>query len=188
EAMTNNEPGARNLMDELEEAFESCVLSLTKQEPNSETNKEEIELEAQETTNKFIAAVGQMEAFFLQKRIVASKVKPHMKIQDENEDLRIEIQRKDALLKKHYNHLEKCKESLSNIRVRVYKRPKLPIGHEMIQGGAPGGMPPLGGPAMMQGGDPGGMPPMGGMQPSPQHLLQAQQMQQLRMMDKLPPQ
>ncbi|KAH8267180.1 hypothetical protein KR026_001971 [Drosophila bipectinata] len=188
--MASNEPGGGNLMDEFEEAFQSCLLSLTKQEPNSGTNKEEIELDVQKTTNRFIDVARQMEAFFLQKRFLVSTLKPYMLIKDENQDLSIEIQRKEALLQKHYNRLEEWKACLSDIQQGVHSRPTPPIGSGMMQGA--GGMPPMGGvpprPGMMPGMGPGagGMAPIGAMQPSPQHMLQAQQMQ-LRMMGKLPP-
>ncbi|KAH8382792.1 hypothetical protein KR009_005282 [Drosophila setifemur] len=190
--MSSNEPGGGNLMDEFEEAFQSCLLSLTKQEPNSGTNKEEIELEVQKTTNRFIDVARQMEAFFLQKRFLVSTLKPYMLIKDENQDLSIEIQRKEALLQKHYNRLEEWKACLSDIQQGVHSRPTPPIGAGMLQGPG-GGMPSMGGvparPGMMpvMGPGPGGMPPVGAMQPSPQQIMQAQQMAQLRMMGKLPP-
>lgn len=135
--MASNEPGGGNLMDEFEEAFQSCLLSLTKQEPNSGTNKEEIELEVQKTTNRFIDVARQMEAFFLQKRFLVSTLKPYMLIKDENQDLSIEIQRKEALLQKHYNRLEEWKACLSDIQQGVHSRPTPPIGAGMLQG--PGG-------------------------------------------------
>ncbi|XP_022223466.1 mediator of RNA polymerase II transcription subunit 28 [Drosophila obscura] len=184
--MAQNDPGSGNLMDEFEEAFQSCLLSLTKQEPNSGTNKEEIELEVQKTTNRFIDVARQMEAFFLQKRFLVSTLKPYMLIKDENQDLSIEIQRKEALLQKHYNRLEEWKACLSDIQQGVHNRPTPPINPGMLQGVPSGMQQPMGGvpprPGLMP-----GMPPVGPMPPGQQHMLQAQQMQQLRMMGKLPP-
>lgn len=113
-ASSSNENG--NLMDEFEESFQSCLLTLTKREPNTGTNKEEIELEVQKTTNKFIDVARQMEAFFLQKRFLVSTLKPDMLIKDENQELRIEISRKDTLLNKHYSRLEDWKNFLSDIQ------------------------------------------------------------------------
>ncbi|XP_030565879.1 mediator of RNA polymerase II transcription subunit 28 [Drosophila novamexicana] len=183
---SNNEGGAGNLMDEFEEAFQACLLSLTKQEPNSGTNKEEIELDVQKTTNRFIDVARQMEAFFLQKRFLVSTLKPYMLIKDENQDLSIEIQRKEALLQKHYNRLEEWKACLSDIQ-QGHNRPTPP----MMPGPCPAGMQPMGGPGprpgLMSGMPPGGMPSVGQLPAGQQHLLQAQQMQQLRMMGKLPP-
>ncbi|XP_053959601.1 mediator of RNA polymerase II transcription subunit 28 [Anastrepha obliqua] len=122
-ASSSNENG--NLMDEFEEAFQACLLSLTKPEPNTGTNKDEIELEVQKTTNRFIDVARQMEAFFLQKRFLVSTLKPDMLIKDENQDLRNEIARKEQLLNKHYSRLEEWKACLSDIQANqgVHNRP-----------------------------------------------------------------
>lgn len=199
-----------NLMDEFEEAFQNCLLSLTKLEANTGTNKEEVELEVQKTTNRFIDVARQMEAFFLQKRFLVSTLKPDQLIKDENQDLRIEIQRKEALLNKHYSRLEEWKGCLSDIQQNpaALNRPVGPGGLVSGLGEAGSGLGPSTGP-MGMGGSTG---PMGGPQQRPgmmpnipgamglsqmaqggsqQHLqnqkmLQVQQMQQLRMMGKLP--
>ncbi|XP_039949754.1 mediator of RNA polymerase II transcription subunit 28 [Bactrocera neohumeralis] len=120
---SNNDNG--NLMDEFEEAFQACLLSLTKPEPNTGTNKDEIELEVQKTTNRFIDVARQMEAFFLQKRFLVSTLKPDMLIKDENQDLRNEIARKEQLLNKHYSRLEEWKACLSDIQANqgAHNRP-----------------------------------------------------------------
>ncbi|XP_013106087.1 mediator of RNA polymerase II transcription subunit 28 [Stomoxys calcitrans] len=198
-----------NLMDEFEEAFQNCLLSLTKLEANTGTNKEEVELEVQKTTNRFIDVARQMEAFFLQKRFLVSTLKPDQLIKDENQDLRIEIQRKETLLNKHYSRLEEWKGCLSDIQQNpaILNRPVGPGGiaaglGDVAAGGLPGPsgssgpMGGMGGPQQRPGMIPnmpgGAMGQLGQMnQGGPQQhlqnqkMLQAQQMQ-LRMMGKLP--
>ncbi|XP_061391967.1 mediator of RNA polymerase II transcription subunit 28-like [Musca vetustissima] len=211
-----------NLMDEFEEAFQNCLLSLTKLEANTGTNKEEVELEVQKTTNRFIDVARQMEAFFLQKRFLVSTLKPDQLIKDENQYLRIEIQRKEALLNKHYSRLEEWKSCLSDIQQNpaILNRPVGP-GSGGLESGAglagPSGASTaaaaaaaaaaamgMGGPQQQQQQPqrmmpnmPGGGGAMAGQMPqmsqggAQQHLqnqkmLQAQQMQQFRMMGKLP--
>lgn len=203
-----------NLMDEFEEAFQNCLLSLTKLEANTGTNEEEVELEVQKTTNRFIDVARQMEAFFLQKRFLVSTLKPDQLIKDENQYLRIEIQRKEALLNKHYSRLEEWKSCLSDIQQNpaALNRPVGP-GAGGLDSGAGGLAGPtgastaaaaaavmgMGGPQQQQqrmmpnmpgGTMPGQMGQMtqGGAQQHLQNqkMLQAQQMQQLRMMGKLP--
>lgn len=66
------------------------------------------------TTTKFIDLARQMEAFFIQKRFLLSVLKPHLVIKEENTDLRYEITRKDEIIKKHYEHIEKYKSMLSD--------------------------------------------------------------------------
>lgn len=201
-------------MDEFEEAFQNCLLSLTKLEANTGTNKEEVELEVQKTTNRFIDVARQMEAFFLQKRFLVSTLKPDQLIKDENQDLRIEIQRKEALLNKHYSRLEEWKSCLSDIQQNpaILNRPVGPGGLAVGLGdtgvglsgpsgsggtmgmGAAGIMGGMGGPQRTGGGGmmpnmPGGaMGQMSAMAQGPQHLQNQKmlQMQQLRMMGKMP--
>ncbi|XP_073819680.1 mediator of RNA polymerase II transcription subunit 28-like [Musca autumnalis] len=199
-----------NLMDEFEEAFQNCLLSLTKLEANTGTNKEEVELEVQKTTNRFIDVARQMEAFFLQKRFLVSTLKPDQLIKDENQYLRIEIQRKEALLNKHYSRLEEWKSCLSDIQQNpaMLNRPGpggAGTGLESAGSGLAGpgastaaaaaaAAAAMGGPQQQQqrmmpnmpGSSAGTMAGQMGQGQAQQHLqnqkmLQAQQMQQLRM-------
>ncbi|KAI9580079.1 mediator of RNA polymerase II transcription subunit 28 [Glossina fuscipes] len=205
--MTSSSNVNSNLMDEFEEAFQNCLLSLTKLEANTGSTKEEIEFEAQKTIDRFIDVARQMEAFFLQKRFLVSTLKPDQLIKDENHDLRIEIQRKEALLNKHYSRLEEWKACLSDIQQNPSSLNR-PVVGPVIPGAMGEGMPgtsaqgaPMGvgaatGLVIPQ--RSGMLPNMVGQmaqmagQSSQQHLqnhkiLQAQQMQQqLRMMGKLP--
>ncbi|XP_075145695.1 mediator complex subunit 28 [Haematobia irritans] len=205
--MASSSNGNGNLMDEFEEAFQNCLLSLTKLEANTSTNKEEVELEVQKTTNRFIDVARQMEAFFLQKRFLVSTLKPDQLIKDENQDLRIEIQRKEALLNKHYSRLEEWKGCLSDIQQNpaILNRPVVPGGMSGGLGENLGGLPgpssssgpSMGGgpqqrPGMMPNMPGGSMGQLGQMnqggQQQQQHLQNQKmlQMQQLRMMGKLP--
>lgn len=206
--MTSSSNVNSNLMDEFEEAFQNCLLSLTKLEANTGSTKEEIEFEAQKTIDRFIDVARQMEAFFLQKRFLVSTLKPDQLIKDENHDLRIEIQRKEALLNKHYSRLEEWKALMSDIQQnpsnlnRPVVGPVIPgvMGEGMAGTSVPGAPMGVGAAAGL-----GVIPQRSGMLPSmvgqmaqmagqssQQHLqnhkiLQAQQMQQqLRMMGKLP--
>ena len=80
-----------------------------------------MELEVQQTANKFIDVARQMESFFLQKRFLISTLKPHMLLADENQELRFEIQRKEVLINKHYTRLEEWKSLLSDTQQQVSK-------------------------------------------------------------------
>lgn len=205
-----------HLIDDFEEAFQNCLLSLTKPDSNITPTKEETEFETQRTINRFIEVARQMEAFFLQKRFQVSTLKPDQLIKDENQDLRIEIQRKEALLNKHYSRLEEWKACLSDVQ-QSQPMTARPMGSGGGSGICTGGMmsPSMSemtgsmpGPSGLSG--PGAMggvghPQRSGMMPgsmgggvgmltaggSPQQhltnqkMIQAQQMQQLRLMGKL---
>lgn len=153
-----------NLVDELEEAFQSCIHALTKEESATGVDKDEIKLEVDQTTLKFIDLARQMEAFFLQKRFLLSALKPDLLLKEENFDLKQEIARKDELIKKHYEKIESWKNLLSD--QQNYNKPIQSLPPEM-RGNMPGGVP----------GGPGGMMP-GGMGMPMQNSMQVQQMQQ----------
>lgn len=163
-----------NLVDELEEAFQSCIHALTKEESATGIDKDEIKLEVDQTTLKFIDLARQMEAFFLQKRFLLSALKPDLLLKEENFDLRQEIARKDELIRKHYEKIESWKNLLSD--QQNYNKPMQahPVPPEMrsIASGAPGPG------AMMPGGM--GMPMQNSM--LAQQMQQAQQQQQMQML------
>lgn len=76
--------------------------------------KDEIGMEVDLTTMKFIDLARQMEAFFIQKRFLLSVLKPQLVLKEENVDLKLEISRKDEMIKKHYERIEHWKNMLSD--------------------------------------------------------------------------
>uniref|UniRef100_A0AAG5CSW7 Mediator of RNA polymerase II transcription subunit 28 n=1 Tax=Anopheles atroparvus TaxID=41427 RepID=A0AAG5CSW7_ANOAO len=161
-----------NLVDELEEAFQSCIHALTKEESATGIDKDEIKVEVDQTTLKFIDLARQMEAFFLQKRFLLSALKPDLLLKEENFDLKQEIGRKDELIRKHYEKIETWKQLLSD--QQNFNKPIQSMPPEMranLAGGAPGA--------------PAGLLPGGGMNatmqlPQMQNQHQQQQMQQMQ--------
>uniref|UniRef100_A0A182TVM2 Mediator of RNA polymerase II transcription subunit 28 n=1 Tax=Anopheles melas TaxID=34690 RepID=A0A182TVM2_9DIPT len=134
--------GSGNLVDELEEAFQSCIHALTKEESATGIDKDEIKVEVDQTTLKFIDLARQMEAFFLQKRFLLSALKPDLLLKEENFDLKQEIGRKDELIRKHYEKIESWKQLLSdqqNFNKPIQSMPPDMRGN--LAGGAPGGGP-----------------------------------------------
>lgn len=101
---------------------------------------DEIKLEVEQTTMKFIDLARQMETFFLQKRFLLSSSKPELLMKEENVDLRNEILRKDELIKKHLQKIGKWKEYLSD--VTAIPRPALPQGAVPPPAGMGGNVPP----------------------------------------------
>lgn len=66
------------------------------------------------TTTRFIDLARQVEAFFIQQRFLLSALKPQLVLKEENQDLRLEINRKDEVIKKHYDRIELYKSMLSD--------------------------------------------------------------------------
>ncbi|XP_055694118.1 mediator of RNA polymerase II transcription subunit 28 isoform X2 [Lutzomyia longipalpis] len=198
--MASSSNGNGNLLDEFEESFQACLHALAKEEPATEMDKDALKLEVDQTTTKFIHLARQMEAFFLQKRFLLSVLKPELVLKEENLDLRYEIQRKDELIRKHYEKIDQWKSLLMDQQpmpaqgsggmqgtTDMRNMPGAGAAGPMMGGGAPGG--PIGGPAgggVLPQGPPGamGLPGMpGSMQASlqAQQYMQQQQMQQMQM-------
>ncbi|GAB0098598.1 Mediator of RNA polymerase II transcription subunit 28 [Sergentomyia squamirostris] len=163
--MASSSNGNGNLLDEFEESFQACLHALAKEEPSTEIDKDALKLEVDQTTTKFIHLARQMEAFFLQKRFLLSTLKPELVLKEENLDLRYEIQRKDELIRKHYEKIDQWKSLLTD------QQPMPPQGSAGMQPtndmrsmpGAGAGGPLMGGGVGGMGGGPlnGGILPQG---------------------------
>lgn len=101
-----------NLVDEFEEAFQNCIHALTKDEPTTGEDVAEIKQEVDHATLRFIDLARQMESFFLQKRFVLANMRPDLLLKEEITDLRQEIQRKDELIKRHFEKIDQWKALL----------------------------------------------------------------------------
>ncbi|XP_048517089.1 mediator of RNA polymerase II transcription subunit 28 isoform X2 [Dendroctonus ponderosae] len=104
-----------NLVDEFEEAFQSCLNVLTKEEAVPATDKDEIKVEVEHTMYRFIDMARQMEAYFLQKRFLLSALKPEINIKEDVNDLRIELVRKEELIKRHYEKIAVWQNLLADL-------------------------------------------------------------------------
>ncbi|XP_037032982.1 mediator of RNA polymerase II transcription subunit 28 isoform X3 [Bradysia coprophila] len=114
--MASSSNGNGNLVDEFEESFQACIHALTKQESATGIDKDEINLEVDQTTIKFVDLARQMEAFFIQKRFLLSALKPELVLKEENFDLKYEMTRKDDLIKRHYEKIEQWKNLLTDLQ------------------------------------------------------------------------
>lgn len=85
--------------------------------------KDEISMEVDLTTMKFIDLARQMETFFIQKRFLLSALKPQLVLKEENLDLRFEINRKDEMIKKHYESIERWRTMLSDAQPQHMPHP-----------------------------------------------------------------
>uniref|UniRef100_A0A336MBC0 Mediator of RNA polymerase II transcription subunit 28 n=1 Tax=Culicoides sonorensis TaxID=179676 RepID=A0A336MBC0_CULSO len=102
-----------NLVDEFEEAFQNCIHTLTKDEPSSTgEDLSDIKQEVDHATLRFIDLARQMESFFLQKRFILANMRPDLQLKEEITDLRQEIQRKDELIKRHFDKIDQWKSLL----------------------------------------------------------------------------
>ncbi|XP_072393246.1 mediator of RNA polymerase II transcription subunit 28 [Diabrotica undecimpunctata] len=115
-AMATPTNSSGNLVDEFEEAFQHCLNVLTKEEALPTSDKDEVKVEVEQTTLRFIDLARQMEAFFLQKRFLLSALKPEMNVKEDISELRLELARKEELLKRHYEKIAVWQNLLADIQ------------------------------------------------------------------------
>uniref|UniRef100_A0A6M2DJ60 Mediator of RNA polymerase II transcription subunit 28 n=1 Tax=Xenopsylla cheopis TaxID=163159 RepID=A0A6M2DJ60_XENCH len=170
--------GNGNLVDEFEEAFQSCLNVLTKQEATPTSDKEEIRTEVDTLIQRFIDLGRQMEAFFLQKRFLLSALKPELVFKEDNNELKLELTRKDEVIKRHHDKIIVWQKLLDDLQGWA-KSPAqtssnttaMPNGSSLPQGAISSPMSQS--PAPMQ-----GVPSM--QNPLQTQMQQAQQMQHLQ--------
>ncbi|XP_050676454.1 mediator of RNA polymerase II transcription subunit 28 [Leptidea sinapis] len=104
--------GTGNLVEEFEESFQACLNVLTKQEASPCVEKEEVKVEVE----RFIDLARQMEAFFLQKRFLLSAMKPELLVKEDNNELKCELQRKEELLRRHYDKIGQWQNLLADLQ------------------------------------------------------------------------
>ncbi|XP_045781380.1 lysine-specific demethylase 4A-like [Maniola jurtina] len=90
----------------------ACLNVLTKQEASPCVEKEEVKVEVE----RFIDLARQMEAFFLQKRFLLSAMKPELLVKEDNNELKCELQRKEELLRRHYDKISQWQNLLADLQ------------------------------------------------------------------------
>ncbi|XP_049821259.1 mediator of RNA polymerase II transcription subunit 28 isoform X2 [Aethina tumida] len=179
-AMATPTNGSGNLVDEFEEAFQHCLNVLTKEEAVPTSDKDEIKVEVEQTTLRFIDLARQMEAFFLQKRFLLSALKPEMNVKEDISELRLELARKEELLKRHYDKIAVWQNLLADLQ----GYPKSPAQGSTTPGVNNGGSVPQSPMAPI----PGNQTPnqmMPSISPAMQQQLQQQQIQQQLQMQQM---
>lgn len=79
-------------------------------------DKEEARSEVEQVTLRFIDLARQMEAFFLQKRFLLSALKPELVVKEDINDLRLELARKEDLIKRHYDKITVWQNLLADLQ------------------------------------------------------------------------
>lgn len=105
---TVSEAASPNLVDDFEEAFQGIINGFAKEDGLAHTqdnNREELRTDAEQNVSRFIEVAKQLETFFLQRRMQLSVLKPELLVKEDSSELKIEIARKDELIKKHYDKI-----------------------------------------------------------------------------------
>ena len=72
--------------------------------------------EVEQVTLRFLDMARQMDAFFLQKRFLLSTLKPEIVVKEDMSDLKIELARKDDLIKRHYEKITVWQNLLADLQ------------------------------------------------------------------------
>jgi len=135
-----------NPVDKLESAFMSCLAAITKEDTLTNVDKDEIRVDADQGISNFIEQARSMDGYFLKKRLEIAAQKPELIVKDDASELRIELFRKDELLKKNYEKINHWQSILADLQS---------AGPQQGKGTGPGSVaPPT--PTSMQPGTPGG--------------------------------
>lgn len=155
---------------------------LTKEEAITTDSKDDVKVEVEQTTMRFIDLARQMEAFYLQKRFLLSALKPEMVVKEDINELRLELARKDELLKRHYDKIAVWQNLLADLQVYPKSPAQGASGSGVVINNG-GGMvqSPMGAIGGSQTPNPMVMPGMSpAMQQQMQQMQQQQQMQQMQ--------
>uniref|UniRef100_UPI00358FB133 mediator of RNA polymerase II transcription subunit 28 isoform X1 n=1 Tax=Myxine glutinosa TaxID=7769 RepID=UPI00358FB133 len=114
-----------HLVDELEATFEACCASLVSQDYVNSTDQEEIRTGVEQAVSRFIEVARQVEMFFLQKRLQLSSSRPDLLVREEVNDLRSELQRKEALLRRHLDKLRNWSTEFDDLHSGSAPQPHL---------------------------------------------------------------
>jgi mediator of RNA polymerase II transcription subunit 28 len=173
-----------NPVERFEQAFQACFVGITKEDKLTHLDGDEIKNDADETINALMDSARAMEGYFLKKRLHIATHRPELILKDECGDLRLELVRKDELLRKNFEKLGYWQsiladlQSVTSVSGKTVGNPLAgsqtpgPLGQSQGQGPlTPGGggrpLTPasVGRPQTPGGGGP--LTPQGRMQPSP---------------------
>ena len=131
-------------------------------------DKDEISVDVDHTILKFIDLARQLEAFFLQKRFLLSALKPESVVKEDINDLRAELNRKDELIKRHYEKISAWQTLLADLQVQSWAKSPAQGSSNTPLAGTPTGAPTSS----------PNIPPPQNLTPNMQQQLQQQHLQQ----------
>ncbi|XP_021948880.1 basic salivary proline-rich protein 1 isoform X1 [Folsomia candida] len=105
-----------NPVEKFEESFMKCLASLTKEDTLTNVDRDEIRADVEQGISNVIECARTVESYFLKKRQEISAQKPELQIKDDSNELRLEMMRKDELLKKNYEKISHWQNILSDVQ------------------------------------------------------------------------
>ncbi|XP_022106710.1 mediator of RNA polymerase II transcription subunit 28-like [Acanthaster planci] len=103
-ATSSNE---KNLVDELESAFQGCFSTLIAQDHLNVVDSQETRTTVEHGIQRFLDVAKELESYFLQRQQMLSVTRPELPVVEEIEELKQELQRKEALLQQQQVNIQK---------------------------------------------------------------------------------
>lgn len=159
-----------SVVDEFEQAFQSCVAAISAPTSNYTHDLEEVKTSADQTVQRFLDSAKQMECFFLQKRLFLSVHRPEQMMKEDIDEIKAEIVRKDAVISRFQDKLQQWQGMLSDQPQAVMGMTGGPAAHPL----APPAPHPMIQQHLQQGHQSPGVPQMGMRGPHPGQQMMGQ--------------
>ncbi|XP_027202397.1 mediator complex subunit 28 [Dermatophagoides pteronyssinus] len=166
-----------SLIDDFENSFQACLAPITNPLSSHVLDNDELKANV-DNIQRFLDISQQIESFFIRKRAILSEQKPEITLNEEINELKSEINRKDILLNNYYEKLNMWSNMVNEALTGKTMHPNnMMIAENVNPTMMPGQQQPPP-PSMRMG--PSGMPvstmPMNaGMQHVPNPLMRSQQ-------------
>ncbi|XP_046911862.2 mediator complex subunit 28 [Dermatophagoides farinae] len=93
-----------SLIDDFENSFQACMAPITNPISSHVLDNDELKANV-DNIQRFLDISQQIESFFIRKRAILSEQKPEITLNEEINELKLEINRKDVLLNNYYEKL-----------------------------------------------------------------------------------
>ncbi len=89
---------------------------VTKEDTLSNLDHDELRVDTEHALQELMEKAHAMEGYFLKKRLHIAHLKPELVLKDDTNELRLELMRKDELLKKNYEKINQWQNILADVQ------------------------------------------------------------------------
>ena len=89
---------------------------VTKEDTLSNLDHDELRVDTEHAIEDLMNEAHAMEVYFLKKRLHIAHLKPELVLKDDTNELRLELMRKDELLKKNYEKTNQWQSVLADVQ------------------------------------------------------------------------
>lgn len=115
-------PTEKTIISDFEKAFQGCLAPLlpgTDNQGSTSISPDKIRSSVDHSIQQFTDAARRVESYFLRKHATVTQQQPELLLQEEIEELREEISRRDTSIRVHASKVKTWQDSLRSIRNNV---------------------------------------------------------------------